>query len=86
MDTKQRQRIADVICEEWNVPDNPPRCLESNTLHERLTRYGEQVSNVALLSFLDELAEADLIEQSEYIGSRRIEAVSLLLCEQPLNY
>jgi hypothetical protein len=86
MHTKQRQRIADVICKEWNNPDNPPRYLESNALHECLAREGERVSNDALLSFLDELAVANLIEQREYIGSRRIEGIDPMLCEEPLNY
>jgi hypothetical protein len=86
VNTKQRQRIADIICEEWNYSDNPPRYLESNTLRERLTRDGEQVSNDALLTFLDELADANLIDQREGLGNRCIEAVSPLLCEEPLNY
>ena len=84
MDRRQRQRVADVICEEWFNSDPPPRYLESTDLLRRLEGEGEHVSNEELLEFLDALAPA-YITQQQFVGNTRIEGVDPALCDEPLN-
>jgi len=45
VDKRQRQRVADIICEEWFYSDPSPRYLESNDLLRRLEGESEHVSN-----------------------------------------
>jgi hypothetical protein len=61
--------------------------IESDALYERLIKdWDHELHRDALLAFLDELEEHNLIGQTRYIGNRRIHAVDLVLCEEPLNY
>lgn len=84
MNREQRQRIADAICEER---DDSRGMLESDTLFERLIRdWDHELHRDALLAFLDELEDHNLISQIRYLGNRRIHAVAPVLCEEPLNY
>ena len=84
MDREERQRIADAVCEEW---DNSHGMLESDTLYERLIKdWDYELHRDALLAFLDELEEHNLISQIRYLGKRRIHAVDPDLCEEPLDW
>jgi hypothetical protein len=84
VDKRQRQRVADIICEEWFYSDPSPRYLESNDLLRRLEGESEHVSNEELLDLLDDLAPV-YITQSVFIDGRRIEGVDPTLCDETLN-
>lgn len=61
--------------------------MESDPLYERLIKDRDhELRRDALLAFLDELEEHNVISQTRHIGNRRIHAVDPVLCEEPLNY
>jgi hypothetical protein len=83
VDTNQRQRIADTICEEWDASEGD---VESNTIYERLSGWDERPEHDEFQEFLRELIGADLISGIVYLGNVRITDVDPALCEHPLNY
>lgn len=83
MDTAQRQRIADTICEEWHASGED---VESTTIYERLSGWDERPEHDEFLEFIRELMSASLISGIVYLGNVRITDVNPDLCEQPLNY
>jgi hypothetical protein len=83
MDTEQRQRIANIICEEWKASE---RDIDSNAIYERLLGEDERLHNDEFQEFMLELIGANLISGIVYLGNVRITDVDPALCEHPLNY
>lgn len=84
MDRRQRQRVADIIFEEWFNSDPPPSYLDSAAILGRMRTEGEDVSNEDLLDLLDGL-EGVYTTQRKFLGSRRIEGVDPSLRDAALN-
>jgi hypothetical protein len=53
-----RQKIIEIICEEWPTPDG---YLESAAIHERLGSQGVEVSDAVLITTLSEMATSGQI-------------------------
>jgi hypothetical protein len=83
MDREQRQRIADIICEEWETSEGD---IDNNAIYERLLGEDEQLRNDEFQEFIRELISANLISGIIYLGNVRIIDVDPALCEYPLNY
>jgi hypothetical protein len=53
-----RQKIIEIICEEWPTPDG---YLESAAIHERLGSQGVEVTDAVLTTTLSEMATSGRI-------------------------
>jgi hypothetical protein len=53
-----RQKIIEIICEEWPTPDG---YLESAAIHERLGSQGVEVTDAVLITTLSEMATSGQI-------------------------
>ena len=53
-----RQKIIEIICEEWPPPDG---YLESAAIHERLGSQGVEVTDAVLITTLSEMATSGQI-------------------------
>jgi hypothetical protein len=83
VDRAQRQRIADIICEEWEASGGD---IDSNAIYERLLGEDERLHDDEFQEFMLELIGANLISGIVYLGNVRITDVDPSLCEHPLNY
>ena len=83
MDREQRQRIADIICEEWKASGGD---IDSSAIYERLLDEYEPIQNDEIQEFMRELISTNLISGIIYLGNVRITDVDPALCEYPLNF
>jgi hypothetical protein len=84
VDSRQRQRVADIICEEWFDSDPLPSYLDSATILARLEAESEDVDNVELVDLLDDL-EGVYTTHTRFMNGRRIVDVDASLCDAAFN-
>jgi hypothetical protein len=83
VDREQRQRIADIICEEWKASGGD---IDSSTIYERLLDEDEPLQNDEFQEFMRELISTNLISGIIYLRNVRITDVDPALCEYPLKF
>jgi hypothetical protein len=82
VDREQRQRIADIICEEWKASGGD---IDSSAIYERLLDEDERLQKDEFQEFMRELISTNMISAMIYLGNVRITDVDPALCEYPLN-
>lgn len=83
MDREQRQRIADIICEEWKASGGD---IDSSAIYERLLDEDERLQKDEFQEFMRELISTNMISAMIYLGNVRITDVDPALCEYPLKF
>ena len=83
MDREQRQRIADIICEEWKASGAD---IDSSAIYERLLDEDERLQKDEFQEFMRELISTNMISAMIYLGNVRITDVDPALCEYPLKF
>ena len=83
VDREQRQRIADIICEEWKASGGD---IDSSAIYERLLDEDERLQKDEFQEFMRELISTNMISAMIYLGNVRITDVDPALCEYPLKF